>query len=235
MNSIEIDKLRARLKVSTDPKTYYCQASELFKSTQTLSRLARVGRYVYGLFIGNFNSQQMAQDLATWSFWSIHRTLFGEYPRGVNQSTPEENMNLQPGEWVEVKSEQEIIQTLDKHGQNRGLHFSPDMRRSCGKRYRVNRRLDKIIMDGTGRMARLRNTVALEGAECGCSYMGFGMGACARCDVAYWREIWLRRSEGDPVVQETTALFDLARDQVAPVRQKEVASIKCGDDCLARG
>ena len=50
-------------------------------------------------------------------------------------------------------------------------------------------RLDKIIVDGTGQMRQLRNTVCLEGSTCGCSYMGFGMGGCARCELTYWREI----------------------------------------------
>ena len=56
-------------------------------------------------------------------------------------------------------------------------------------------RLDKIIVDGTGEMRQLRNTVCLEGSTCGCAYMGFDMGGCSRCELTYWREIWLRRSD----------------------------------------
>src|SRR6202158_18813 len=40
-----MDRLRARLKVSTGPKTYYCQASELSKATHSFSRWERLGRY----------------------------------------------------------------------------------------------------------------------------------------------------------------------------------------------
>ena len=117
------------------------------------------------------------------------------------QSTPVESLNLQPGEWVEVKSMQSIIETLNERGYNRGLYFSPDMRLWCGRRCQVKGRLDKIIVDGTGQMRQLRNTVCLEGSTCGCSYMGFGMGGCSRCELTYWREIWLRRSDGprDPL------------------------------------
>ena len=62
-----------------------------------------------------------------------------------------EGLNLQPGEWVEVKSMQSIIETLDERGYNRGLYFSPDMRLWCGRRCRVRGRLDRIIVDGPDR------------------------------------------------------------------------------------
>jgi hypothetical protein len=121
------------------------------------------------------------------------------YARGSSETTPAEGLNLQPGEWVEVKSMQSIIETLNERGDNRGLHFSDDMRLWCGRRCRVKGRLDKIIVDGTGQMRQLRNTVLLEGSTCGCSYMGSCMGSCmggcARGELTYWREIWLRRSD----------------------------------------
>jgi hypothetical protein len=190
------DRLRTRLKVSTGPKIYYCQASELSKATHSLSRWERLGRYLSGLGAGNFNARQMAQSLGIFLFWRIRRMLFGVYPRGSSESTPVEGLNLQPGEWVEVKPLPSIIESLNERGQNRGLYFSPDMRLWCGRRCRVKERLDKIIVDGTGQMRQLRTTVRLEGSTCGCSYLGFGTGGCSRCEVTYWREIWLRRSDG---------------------------------------
>ena len=191
-----MDRLRTRLKVSIGAKTYYCQASELLKATDPLSRWEKLGRLLSGLRVGNFTALQIAQSSGTWLFLRIRRMLVGEYVRGSSQSTRVESLNLQPGEWVEVKSMQSIIETLDEHGRNRGLWFSPDMRLLCGQRRRVKGRLDKIIVDGTGQMRQLRNTVCLEDSTCGCSYMGFGMGGCSRCELTYWREIWLRRSGG---------------------------------------
>lgn len=192
-----IDRLRARLKVSTGHKSYYCQASELSKATHSLSRWERLGRYLGGLRAGNFNALQMAQSIGTWLFFLKIRPMFlGLYARGSSESAPLEGLNLRPGECVEVKSMQSIIETLDERGHNRGLYFSPDMRLWCGRRCRVKGRLDKIIADGTGQMRQLRDTVCLEGSTCGCSYMGFGMGDCSRSELTYWREIWLRRPDG---------------------------------------
>ncbi|MEA2649726.1 MAG: hypothetical protein QOG61_2161 [Candidatus Binataceae bacterium] len=192
-----VNQLRARLKVSSGPKVYYCQASELSKATHHLSRWEKWRRYLSGLHAGNFNALQMAQSIGIWLFWlKIRRMFLGVYARGSGNSTPAAGLNLQPGEWVEVKSMQSILETLNERGDNRGLHFSPDMRLWCGRRCRVKGRLDKIIVDGTGQMRQLRNTVCLEGSTCGCSYMGSCMGGCSRSEFTYWREIWLRRSDG---------------------------------------
>jgi hypothetical protein len=191
-----VDRLRARLKVTSGPKVYYCQASELSKATRPLSLWERLGRYLSEVRTGNFDALQTAQSFGIWLYWKIRRTFLGVYPRGTGDSTPVEGLNLQPGEWVEVKSMESIAETLNERGHNRGLYFSPDMRLWCGRRCRVKARLDKIIVDGTGQMRQLRNTVCLENSTCGCSYLGFGMGGCSRCELTYWREIWLRRSDG---------------------------------------
>ena len=203
----KIEALRSRLKVSIRPETYYCQASEILKATGTLSRLGRMTRYVRGLRAGNFNVLEMANSVATFLFLWCRRKLFGPFPRGKGKRTPAETLNLQPGEWVEVKSFKSIIDTLDERGHNRGLYFSPDMRRWCGRKLRVKGRLDKMIADGTGQMKSFHNTVCLEGSTCGCSYMGLGMAGCSRCELTYWREIWLRRcSEPDHEAAQATAV-----------------------------
>jgi hypothetical protein len=190
-----IERLRARLKTSTEQKTYFCQAGELGKITYSLSRLERVGKYFRGLHAGNFNTWQMAQGIGIWLFWKIHGLFLGIYMRGTNKSSPAESLNLQPGELVEVKSRDDIVTTLNERGGNRGLVFFPGMHLFCGRQYRVKGRLDRLIADGTGEMRKLKNTVVLEGVTCRCSYLGFGVGGCSRCEFAYWREIWLRRPD----------------------------------------
>ena len=98
------------------------------------------------------------------------------------------------GEWVEVKPMISITETLNETAHNRGLWFSPDMRQLCGSKQKVEKKIERIIVDGTGEMRQLRNTVFLEGSYCGCSYVAFG--GCPRCEYVYWREIWLRRVSG---------------------------------------
>jgi len=191
----EIESLRSRLRASTDATTWYCQASELPKATRPMSRLDRVTRYVGGLTAGNFGVREMARDLGVSLYWWARTKLLGVYPRGRGKPPRFEGLDLQPGEWVEVRPLPEIIETLDENGQNSGLLFSPDMRRWCGRKARVKQRLHKIIVDGTGRIRKLRNTVILEDATCGCAWMGPGMAGCCRREFTYWREAWLRRCD----------------------------------------
>jgi hypothetical protein len=100
-------------------------------------------------------------------------------------------MGLQPGEMVEVKELSEIVETLDKKGHNRGLHFSPDMISYCGKRFKVRCRADHLLAEGTGIMTHLRNSVILEDVICLSRVYVFG--GCPRRPYVYWREIWLKR------------------------------------------
>jgi len=174
---------------------YRCQATELLKATHAMSRVDRVSRYLDGLRQGNFTVFRMMRCVSIAVIWWIRTKLFGLYARGSQTKTPIESLNLQPGEWVEVKPMKNIIETLDKNGQNRRLYFSPDMRLFCGRKLRVKSRLDKMIIDGTGQMRRLKNTVCLEGSTCGCAYMGLGMADCSRCEFTLWREIWLQRCD----------------------------------------
>lgn len=185
------ERLLARLKTSTGPNTYFCQASELLKTTRHFSRLEKFGNCFHEVRAGNCGPLQMAQRISIWLFWRVRRALFGEYARGSNTSTPVQSLNLQPGEWIEVKPMQSIVATLNPAAHNRGLYFSPDMGQLCGRPQKVERRIDKLIVDGTGEMRQLHNTVYLEGAHCGCSHVAFG--GCSRCEFSYWREIWLRR------------------------------------------
>jgi hypothetical protein len=186
-------QLEARLKTSTGPTTYFCQASELLKAARPLSRRERFGKCVSEVLAGNCSAFEMAQRLCIWLLWRIRRTVRGEYARGRHTSTPVERLNLLPGELIEVKRSEHIIDTLNEAGRNRGLYFSPDMRLLCGARQQVKGRLDKIIVDGTGEMRHLKNTVSLEGSLCGCAQIAFG--GCSRNELVYWREIWLRRPD----------------------------------------
>ena len=108
----------------------------------------------------------------------------------ITQPTPTETLNLQPGEWVEVKSLQEIQATLDANGRNRGLGFAPDQAEHCGKRFRVAGRVERLILEWSGEMRPIANAVELEEVTC----HGRMCRSCPRNCYYLWREIWLRRA-----------------------------------------
>lgn len=104
---------------------------------------------------------------------------------------PEEVLHLKPGEYVEVKSEAEILETLDQEGRLNGLAYIPSMSAFSGQRFKVFKRMETMFQEESGNVRRLRNTVLLDGAHCD--------GLLMRCDRGcffYWREAWLRRVDG---------------------------------------
>ena len=88
-------------------------------------------------------------------------------------------LSLRPGEEVEVRSEQEILETLDENGALDSMPFMPEMLAFCGKRFVVEKRADKTcdtVMRTGGR--RLRDSVHLKGIRCDGSFHG---GCAASC------------------------------------------------------
>jgi len=99
-------------------------------------------------------------------------------------------LKLQPGEFVEIRSLREIFATLDDQGKLNGLRFTREMEKFCGKRFKVYKRLEKIILEATGELRRIRTpTVLLEGVFCD----GQAHGGCDRACFCFWREAWLKR------------------------------------------
>jgi hypothetical protein len=123
------------------------------------------------------------------------------YPRRsgkipVGSKTPSVNLNLQPGEWVRVKSYNEILATLDANNKNRGLQFDAEMVPYCGHSFRVLRRVNKILNEKTGRMTDFKTpSIMLEGVVCESRYSECRL-FCPRSIYSYWREIWLERVSG---------------------------------------
>jgi len=88
--------------------------------------------------------------------------------RGESESsTRTPALGLQPGEWVRVKSREEIEATLNNKGKNRGLWFDREMLEFCGQVFQVRHRVDRLVDERTGEMIELSSDcVALEGATC---------------------------------------------------------------------
>ena len=78
------------------------------------------------------------------------------------------------------------------------------MTRCCGRQAEVGHRVDRLIDERTGEMReKIRDTVTLRNMrsktlsprdpECLCYEE---LGDCPRCELMYWREIWLERTNG---------------------------------------
>lgn len=104
-------------------------------------------------------------------------------------------LNVRPGEMVQVQSPAEIAPTLDERGNTRGLSFDWEMMPYCGGRYRVQDRVERIIDETTGQMIEIASDcVILKGVVCSGEHSR-GRLFCARAVYPYWREAWLSRLE----------------------------------------
>jgi hypothetical protein len=103
-------------------------------------------------------------------------------------------LNLRIGEVIEVRSQEEILATLERNGELEALPFMPEMLQFCGRRFRVYRRAIKLCdtINWTG-MHRMKNAVHLEGLRCD----GQANGGCQAGCLLYWKEAWLKRVEPD--------------------------------------
>src|SRR5262245_27755825 len=95
---------------------------------------------------------------------------------------------LKVGDWVEVRSKEEILGSLDKTGRLEGLPFMPQMFQYCGKRFQVLKRAHKTCdtVNGTGGR-RLSSAVHLDLRCDGRSY-----GGCQVACLIFWKERWLK-------------------------------------------
>jgi hypothetical protein len=171
---------------------YVCQSTELLRATQPLSKLD-LRQYYREWRARTYSPSNFVRSLVV-PFWIrlkvLTRGMSCIRVRGNLSRTPSESLNLQPGEWVKVKSREEIEQTLDANGRNRGLEFARYMLPFCGRRLKVRKRVDRIILETTGEMRQIKDTVILEDCTCdGFTRWGF----CPRDSHHLWREIWLRR------------------------------------------
>jgi hypothetical protein len=113
----------------------------------------------------------------------------------VEDSSEIDFPDLQPGDWVEVRTMQEIASTLDKNGKYKGLYFMPEMEKFCGKRFRIFKKAEKIKLESTGELRTLRTpSFFLEGVYCNGEFQG----GCDRSCFHFWRDAWLKKVSEHP-------------------------------------
>jgi hypothetical protein len=195
---------------------YFCQATEHWAASEPLRALA-VSHFVDDLRTGNaklkdvvrvvglhlvwrLRSLKRGWRLSVWLYDRLHRLVTGRpdpFRGGVipdGTSTPESRLDLQPGEWIEVKSHDEILQTITVGLQNHGMKYNAELTPFCGQRFRVAQRVHRIIEEKSGRMITMKNPcITLENVYCQAQYTAYSL-LCSRRVTPYFREIWLRRA-----------------------------------------
>lgn len=210
-------RARAPGQEATVDPVWVCQTTALYEAT-TLLPWWDVRQYLRDVATGNHTAWHMLKILIAAgyrhlvssgpgynlkvSLYNSFQKLRGGKPFPVvpaqiepGQPTPTEVLNLQPGEWVEVRSAEEIGATITRAGMNRGMRYDLEMLKYSGGKYRVQMRVDRLINEQTGKMMAMKSPcIQLEDVYCRAECTPGRLG-CPRASNSYWREIWLRRTE----------------------------------------
>ena len=191
--SVLANKPAAALPAIDASKTYTCQATALAQATEGL-RMWDVRHYVRDLRSGALRPKQLVKALFTTVYNKVSRSRGGRdfgMLVGTQQKTPAVSLGLRPGERVRIKAKPQVIETLDANGKNRGMYFgNEEASRHCGSTFPVLTSIDRMILEDSGKMRAISNTVLLQGTACS----GLCFQGCARNGHPMWREVWLERT-----------------------------------------
>ncbi len=185
----------------TDPElgeVHRCQATEATRATTPLPEKA-IGQYVREVRVGNIGVSELTRVGADVAITKVLRKL-GRRPylplevAGADR-VDGEKLGVQPGDWVRVRTAEEIGRTLNESAFHRGLMFTHEMAQYCGQTFRVRSRVERLIDENTGRMLHMKlECIALEDVICK-GHFTSGAWFCAREHLPLWREDWLERAE----------------------------------------
>jgi hypothetical protein len=100
---------------------------------------------------------------------------------------------LNTGDWVHVRTRQEIQAMLDPFKETNGCAFLEDMYKYCDTKQRVFKSMERFLDERDYKVKKVRGVILLENVICS------GTPAFGRCDRScflFWREEWLEKIEG---------------------------------------
>jgi hypothetical protein len=131
---------------------------------------------------------------------------------------------MKAGDWVEVRSREEILSTLDENAQLEGLPLMPQMLQYCGQRFKIYKRAHKTCdtVSGCYSGRRLRNGIHLDHRCNGQAY-----GGCQAACLIFWKDAWLKPIDPEAVSKAGAA------EPAAQVSQRNTPS--CTEEDVFRG
>lgn len=95
---------------------------------------------------------------------------------------------MRVNDWVEVRSKQEILQTLDKNARLDGMPFMPEMFEYCGKRFKVYKSAHKTC----DHVYTVASRSVADAVHLNLRCDGQAFGGCQHKCLLFWKEAWLK-------------------------------------------
>lgn len=105
-------------------------------------------------------------------------------------------IHLKAGDWVRVRTLEEIQSTLNRFKELKGCAFLEDMKQYCDSQQRVFKVLERFLDERDYTVKRARGIVLLDGVYCQGTPV---FGRCDRACLSFWREEWLEKIETQPM------------------------------------
>lgn len=123
--------------------------------------------------------------------------LINKWSRKINQkekiSIVGEKSSTAPlikGDWVAVRSYEEIKSTLNSFNELKGCAFLEDMKQYCGTKQRVFKVMERFLDERDYTVKKVRGIILLDGVFCQGTPV---FGRCDRSCLLFWREEWLEK------------------------------------------
>jgi hypothetical protein len=184
---------------------YRCQATDVRRASRSLPQYdprqyvrdltsgnVTLRVFLVGLIVYAFKKYQLMTERILPRWLRIHGGKPYPFYQGTGTGARTPIVDVAPGQVVEIRKKDEIMATLSPENRNRKLWFDPEMVPHCGKRTPVNRHVQRIIDESTGKMIKLSDCIVLDDIVCQGIYHRF----CPRSLDQYWRSAWLRTVNG---------------------------------------
>ena len=191
---------------------YRCQATDVKRASRPLpqydprqyvrdltSRNVTLRVFLVGFIVYAFKKYQLMTQRFLPPRLRIHDGKPYPFYQGTGTGDRTPIVDVEPGQVVEIRKKDEIMPTLSPENRNRNMWFDPEMVPHCGVRAPVNRHVQRIIDETTGKMIKLGDCVVLDNVVCQGIYHRF----CPREIDIYWRSAWLRTLNGKDNDQHT--------------------------------
>jgi hypothetical protein len=182
----------AVLWFGTQAPRYACQLTQLDSASQPIGNWSATN-FVRPLIAGNVAPAAFVVGWLTHLFNELQHlrqgVSFPAYEEARQDGAVHEEIRLQAGDPVVVKSSAEIRATLNDRFEHRGMGFELDMLKHCGRRFFVQAEVKKLIDIVSGEMRTMKTPAYILR---GLHFSGERQLFNAQYEPLFWRGVWLR-------------------------------------------